>query len=77
MSIIITNVSSDEAPIYGENNYLVRINDKVICNFTHDRKPDGLAQCLRDAAIAVDLAEKNTFDRVLNLIETMTDKQRK
>ena len=74
MSIIITNVSSDEAPISGENNYLVRINDKVICNFTHDRKPGGLAQCLRDAANAVDLAEKNKFDRVLKLIEMLPSK---
>lgn len=33
--------------------YRIQINDKLICRFTHDREK-GLAQCLRDAARAVD-----------------------
>lgn len=53
--IAIVNVSPPDAPIEGPNDYEVRINRTVITTFTHDRKVDGLAQCLRDAADAVDL----------------------
>lgn len=54
MSIVIINVSPDDAPDIGANQYEVRINGRVICQFEHDRAPDGLAACLRDAADAVD-----------------------
>ena len=65
MSIIITN--KGQAP--GENEttriYHIKINDKLITEFTHDRE-DGLAECLRKAADAVDskgLADGvNVFD---------------
>ncbi len=53
MSIIITNVTNDHKPT-GVNDYVVKINNRVICEFTHDRSYQGLAQCLRDAADAVD-----------------------
>jgi hypothetical protein len=33
--------------------YRIQINNELVCRFTHDRKK-GLAQCLRDAARAVD-----------------------
>jgi len=52
--IAIVNVSSEDAPLRGRNRYEVRINAKVICTFDHDRQPNGLAQCLRDAADAVE-----------------------
>lgn len=53
MSIIIQNISPD-APLFGKNRYRIRINDRVICEFDHDRQISGLAQCLRDAADAVE-----------------------
>lgn len=54
MSIIITNISLQNSPKIGKNKYQLRINERVICEFEHDRKIEGLAQCLRDAANAVD-----------------------
>ena len=65
MSIIITN--KGQAP--GENEttriYHVKINDKLITEFTHDRE-NGLAECLRKAADAVD--NKKILD-VANLLK--------
>lgn len=52
--LAIVNVSPDDAPITGPNKYEVRINRRVIATFEHNRTPDGAAQCLRDAADAVD-----------------------
>lgn len=52
--IAIVNVSPEDAPTVGLNDYEVRINSRVICTFQHERKFEGLAQCLRDAADAVD-----------------------
>ena len=52
--IAIVNISTDDAPMQGINQYQVKINEKVICEFDHDRKFGGLADCLRDAANAVD-----------------------
>jgi hypothetical protein len=51
--IAIVNVSPD-APVTGINQYEVRINRRVIAKFEHFRHLDGLAQCLRDAADAVE-----------------------
>lgn len=55
MSIIIHNITTSHKPT-GINNYEVLINRKHICFFDHDRSFDGLAECLRDAADAVDAA---------------------
>lgn len=52
--LAIVNVSPEGAPITGTNKYEVRINSRVIATFEHDRKVGGAAQCLRDAADAVD-----------------------
>lgn len=52
--IAIVNVSPDGSPMTGMNKYEVRINRRVIATFEHDRKWDGAAQCLRDAADAVE-----------------------
>ena len=52
--LAIVNVSPVGAPMTGKNKYEVRINRRVIATFEHDRQPDGAAQCLRDAADAVD-----------------------
>lgn len=59
MSIIITNITSDSG---WPDRYILRINQNVICEFIHIRKHDGLAQCLRDAADAVDTV-RNSSDR--------------
>jgi len=68
MSIIIQNVSDERAAKYGVNNYIVRINKKVICEFTHDRRINGLAQCLRDAADAVVAENEKNKIALLNAI---------
>lgn len=51
MPIIIQNVSSNPN-LFGEHEYEVRINQQVICRFTH-RREEGLARCLLAAAKAV------------------------
>lgn len=57
MSVVITNVSKHH-DFVGLNQYVVRINhDPVIAHFDHVRS-EGLAECLRRAAEAVDAAEK-------------------
>lgn len=52
--LAIVNVSPEGTPMIGLNNYEVRLNTRVIATFTHDRKPGHAAQCLRDAADAVE-----------------------
>jgi hypothetical protein len=58
MMLAIVNVSKEHAPIIGMNEYEVRINTCVIATFEHDRKPNGAAQCLRDAADAVERCQE-------------------
>ena len=50
--IAIVNVTNPLTEA-GPNRYEVRINSKVITKFTHNRE-NGLSQCLRSAARAVD-----------------------
>jgi len=50
MSIIITNVTENLHET-GPNTYILRINEKVIARFKHQRE-DGLAECLRRASEA-------------------------
>ncbi len=52
--LAIVNVSPEETPLDGLNEYEVRINQEVIGRFSHKRSPLGAAQCLHDAADAVD-----------------------
>jgi hypothetical protein len=47
-------VTPPDAPLTGKDQYEVRINRQVIATFEHKRAFDGAAQCLRDAADAVD-----------------------
>ena len=63
--IAIVNVSPQNTPLTGRNQYEVRINRKVIATFTHDRQVNGAAQCLRDAADAVDRAREAEIDAYL------------
>jgi len=52
VSVIITNVSEND-DLEGENDYILRINDRVIASFKHIRS-EGLAACLRRAADAAE-----------------------
>ena len=74
MSIIIQNITQEHVP-EGQNLYVLRINDKRICNFTHERSYDGLAQCLRDAVDAVDRRDEDQVDLedVIALMEGVED----
>ena len=49
--IAIVNVST--GPAIGKQDYELYINHELITTFTHVRE-EGLAQCLRQAAMAVD-----------------------
>jgi len=70
MSIIITN----KGQAHGENEttriYHIKINEKLITEFTHDRE-NGLAECLRKAADAVDkrrlISEANLQEHFKNM----------
>lgn len=68
MSIIITNItnSNPTKTKSGLDRYMLRINNKIICEFEHEKITGGLAQCLRDAANAVDRTsrEENIKDLV-------------
>lgn len=55
MGILIHNISGDGTPDYMPHDYVLRVNSKVIVRFQHVRC-DGLAECLRAAADAVDAA---------------------
>jgi hypothetical protein len=56
MSIIIQNIT-DVPTSVGSNKYQVRINQKVIAEYYHNRE-DGLAECLRKAATAVEQPDR-------------------
>ena len=68
MSITITNISNTDSPLFGVDDYQLRINNKVICKFKHKREVNGLAQCLRDAADAVDNKDSTKLEDILKLI---------
>ncbi len=52
--IVITNVGAlADAEAEDRCSYVVRIGAEIVCRFTHDRR-HGLAECLRDAADAVE-----------------------
>ena len=70
--LAIVNVSPEDAPLIGRNRYEVRINRRVIATFEHDRQPDGAAQCLRDAADAVDRCRAEEKVALLEALLNMT-----
>ena len=70
--LAIVNVSPDDAPMTGRNKYEVRINRRVIATFEHDRQPDGAAQCLRDAADAVERCRAEDRAALLEALLNMT-----
>lgn len=50
MSVVIQNIT-EKPSATGPHRYALRINHKVIAYFEHNRE-DGLAECLRKAAVA-------------------------
>lgn len=63
--LAIVNVSPEDTPLTGVNQYEVRINRRVIATFEHDRQYGNAAQCLRDAADAVDRCTAEKQDELL------------
>lgn len=59
MPVIIENHSPRNLPDDAEHSYLLKINAKHITWFRH-RRDEGLAECLRRAAEAVERAEGDT-----------------
>lgn len=64
--IAIVNVSDKGTSLKGTNHYEVRINEKVITKFSHERI-QGLAKCLRDAADAVEAKREADIEAILKL----------
>ena len=70
--IAIVNID-DNPRLEGEHLYVVKINKKEICRFTH-RREDGLSQCLFKASKAV---AHNAVDAELERIITLINEARK
>lgn len=68
--IAIVNVTPEGIIERGVNQYELYINDRIICEFEHYRKAGGLAQCLRDAANAVEIAETKKLARLAKEFES-------
>lgn len=60
MPVIIENFSSPEKPDDQLHSYRLRINSQQIARFKH-RRNEGLAECLRRAADAVEAAGADAF----------------
>lgn len=75
MSVIIQNIT-DVPTSHGPNKYQLRINHKVIAEYYHNRE-DGLAECLRKAAIAAEdpnrIELRNESELVKSLMSTKWD----
>lgn len=69
--LAIVNVSPDDAKLTGPNQYEVRINRRVIATFEHDRQYGNAAQCLRDAADAVERCNTDRRDALLESLLPM------
>lgn len=66
--IAIVNVSKKPTPT-GPNDYELRINQNVVCTFTHKRE-EPLSRCLRRAADAYELYLYEMFE-VINHDESI------
>ena len=62
--LAIVNVTRN-ATKTGVNNYEVRVNDRVIATFEHNRNYGAAAQCLRDAADAVERCSEERQHKLL------------
>lgn len=66
--LAIVNVSPEGTPPTGPNQYEARINRHVIATFTHDQQYGNAAQCLRDAADAVERCSVSRNDELLEAL---------
>lgn len=64
--LAIVNVTPEHHK--GKDQYEVRINRKVIATFEHERAYNGAAQCLRDAADAVEAQQVNQHTQLLEML---------
>ena len=66
--ISIINISPEGTKDFGLHKYALRINKYIITEFEHQRTPKGLAQCLRDAADAVDKLEDEKLTAFIKML---------
>ena len=66
--LVIVNVSPPGTPTTGTNQYEVRVNQKVIASFEHDRQYLNAAQCLRDAADAIEKARLQEHNELVEAL---------
>lgn len=71
--ISIVNVSKEDAPLVGINEYELRINSEVICKFEHNRRFRGLSQCLRDAADAYDAHNEKQLFKIMRILRALDE----
>ncbi|MFA6043354.1 MAG: hypothetical protein WC718_00090 [Phycisphaerales bacterium] len=71
MIAIVNTGPHDDPDKLGERTYEVRINREVVAMFQHHRG-DGLAECLRKAAAAVERRQDEDVMRLLQRIDKMT-----
>lgn len=64
IAIVNMGFVNSEDDFFGEANYEVRVNREVIARFSHTRS-DGLSECLRKAAAAVDEAKHEFVENFL------------
>lgn len=69
--LAIVNVSPEDVPETGLNQYEVRVNQRVIATFEHDRQYGNAARCLRDAADAVERCNAEMRDELLKSLLPM------
>lgn len=65
--LAIVNVTKDNSQVLDD--YEIRINQRVIGTFQHKRVHNGAAQCLRDAADALDKRHASKLNKVEELID--------
>jgi hypothetical protein len=73
LMLVIVNISPEDAPKIGPNQYEVRVNDVVLAEFEHHRSPNNAAQCFRDAASAIERAQEDRVERLTNKLVSLTE----
>lgn len=71
IGIVNVGIVEGETNPIGEHQYEIRINREVITTFTHHRA-NGLAECLRQAARAVDHHRDLQVERLLQEMQDQT-----
>jgi len=68
--LAIVNVTKDIPQEIDD--YEIRINRRVIGEFKHKREHNGAAQCLRDAANALDANPNYELNKLFEMLEKLT-----